>query len=220
MAIIRITDLSLRTIIGIFDWERTRKQKVVINVEINFNASKAARSDKVQDTVDYKTMTKKIIKHVEVSEYFLLEKTDDFENFESVTMVKAAGNSSTPLHYQTEDPYPFRGDSWYRLRTIDLDGRSQRSENIHIHIPENEGTYIVRNPSSGKEIILHSPFFTEGACTISIIETDGRICQAETIPSQQEMTHIVKLNASLTSGMYFLKLTSGYKQLFFQLVIA
>ena len=77
MAIIRITDLSLRTIIGIFDWERTRKQKVLINVEIQFNASRAARSDKVKDTVDYKTITKKIIKHVEVSEYFLLEKLAD-----------------------------------------------------------------------------------------------------------------------------------------------
>ena len=177
---------------------------------LNFSASYNGRSVKIEWETGDEINT----------DYFLLEKTDDFENFESVTMVKAAGNSSTPLHYQTEDPYPFRGDSWYRLRTIDLDGRSQRSENIHIHIPENEGTYIVRNPSSGKEIILHSPFFTEGACTISIIETDGRICQAETIPSQQEMTHIVKLNASLTSGMYFLKLTSGYKQLFFQLVIA
>ncbi len=77
MASIRITDLSLRAIIGIFDWERTRKQKVVINVEIAFNASKAAKSDKVKDTIDYKTITKKIIKHVEASQYFLLEKLAD-----------------------------------------------------------------------------------------------------------------------------------------------
>ena len=77
MAIIRITDLTLRTIIGIFDWERTRKQKVVINVEITFNAAKAAKSDKVKDTVDYKKITKAIIKHVEASKYFLIEKMAD-----------------------------------------------------------------------------------------------------------------------------------------------
>jgi FolB domain-containing protein len=74
MAIIRITDLSLKTIIGIFDWERKRKQKVVINIELEFNASKAIKTDNVDDTVDYKVITKKIIKHVEASKYFLLEK--------------------------------------------------------------------------------------------------------------------------------------------------
>ena len=77
MATIRITDLTLKAIIGIFDWERTRKQKVVINVEIVFDASKAAKSDKVKDTVDYKAITKKIIKHVEASKYFLIEKMAD-----------------------------------------------------------------------------------------------------------------------------------------------
>lgn len=77
MATIRITDLSLRAIIGIFDWERTRKQKVLINIEISFDASKAAKSDKVKDTIDYKTITKKIIKHVEASKYFLIEKMAD-----------------------------------------------------------------------------------------------------------------------------------------------
>ena len=74
MAIIRITDLSLKTIIGIFDWERKRKQKVVINVELEFNASKAVKTDNVDDTVDYKVITKKIIQHVGESKYFLLEK--------------------------------------------------------------------------------------------------------------------------------------------------
>ena len=77
MATIRITDLSLKTIIGIFDWERKQKQEVVINVELEFNASKAVKSDRVKDTVDYKAITKKIIGHVEASKYFLLEKMSD-----------------------------------------------------------------------------------------------------------------------------------------------
>jgi D-erythro-7,8-dihydroneopterin triphosphate epimerase len=74
MAVIRITDLNLRTIIGLYDWERTTKQDVVINVEIHFDASKAAKSDKVEDTIDYKAINKAIIKLVEESQYFLIEK--------------------------------------------------------------------------------------------------------------------------------------------------
>lgn len=74
MAVIRITDLSLKTIIGIFDWERKQKQEVLINVEIDFNATKSMKTDNVNDTVDYKIITKEIIRHIEASEYFLIEK--------------------------------------------------------------------------------------------------------------------------------------------------
>ena len=74
MATIRIIDLSLRTIIGTNDWERTSKQDVVINVVIEYDAKKAVESDNIKDAVDYKIITKKIIKEVESSQYGLLEK--------------------------------------------------------------------------------------------------------------------------------------------------
>jgi len=74
MAIIRITDLKLRTIIGINDWERTSKQDIIINIKMEFDATKASQSDEIRDTVDYKLLTKKIINRVEESRYFLLEK--------------------------------------------------------------------------------------------------------------------------------------------------
>ena len=62
MATIRITNLRLKTIIGINDWERTTKQTVVINIALEFNASRPAKSDNIKDTIDYKTLTKKVIK--------------------------------------------------------------------------------------------------------------------------------------------------------------
>ena len=74
MAIIRITDLSLRTIIGIYDWERVNKQEVIINVEMECDLTKAAKSDKIEDTLDYKSLNKKIIKHLEESKHSLIEK--------------------------------------------------------------------------------------------------------------------------------------------------
>ncbi len=74
MATIHITDLHLRAIIGNNPWERDKKQDVIINITIDFDATKASKSDKLKDTVDYKALTKKIIKHVETSRYFLLER--------------------------------------------------------------------------------------------------------------------------------------------------
>lgn len=74
MGIIRITDLKLRTIIGINDWEREEVQDVKINAVIEFDETASVQSDDIKDTVDYKTISKKIITFVEKSEFFLLEK--------------------------------------------------------------------------------------------------------------------------------------------------
>lgn len=74
MAIIRITDLTLRAIIGTNAWERTTKQKVVINVTLEYNSAKASKTDNIQYAVDYKIITKKIIDRVTRSRFFLLER--------------------------------------------------------------------------------------------------------------------------------------------------
>src|SRR5262245_12011119 len=74
MATIRITDLTLKTIIGIYGWERKRKQKVVINAEFHYNSAKAQKSDDIKDSVDYKKISKKIISGVKESKFFLLER--------------------------------------------------------------------------------------------------------------------------------------------------
>ncbi len=71
---IKIKNLRLRTILGIFEWERKHKQDIIINTSIEFDGSQAAASDSIEDTLNYKSLTKKIITLVESSEYFLIEK--------------------------------------------------------------------------------------------------------------------------------------------------
>lgn len=71
---IRIKDLSLRCIIGINDDERINKQDVVINIVMFCELSKAGKTDDIDDTVDYKSIKKKIILLVENSSFFLIEK--------------------------------------------------------------------------------------------------------------------------------------------------
>jgi len=77
MAKIRITDLRLRTIIGANDWERNNKQDIIINITIDYDAKRSSQTDKLKDTLDYKGITKSIVKMAETSDYFLLEKLAD-----------------------------------------------------------------------------------------------------------------------------------------------
>ena len=71
--IIQIENLRLRTIVGIYEWEKKDKHDLVINIEIEFDGIKASKSDDIQDTVDYKSINKKIIKYVEKGNFNLLE---------------------------------------------------------------------------------------------------------------------------------------------------
>ena len=71
--LIYIKDLRVQTIIGIFGWEREVKQEVSIDLEMEFDCKKAAKNDAIEDTIDYKKITKGIIKFVEESEFQLQE---------------------------------------------------------------------------------------------------------------------------------------------------
>ena len=77
MATIRITNLRLRTIIGANDWERDVRQDIILNISIEFDARKSRISDQLEDTIDYKNVTKAMREKVETSEYFLLERLAD-----------------------------------------------------------------------------------------------------------------------------------------------
>jgi D-erythro-7,8-dihydroneopterin triphosphate epimerase len=74
MTTINIVDLRVRTIIGTHPWERTNKQELILNIRLEYDASKAARSDNLKDALDYEEIAQAITKIVEKSHYFLLEK--------------------------------------------------------------------------------------------------------------------------------------------------
>ena len=68
-----LTGLKVRCIIGIFDWERKRKQDVLIDLKFPCDIRKAARRDHIGDTVDYKRIAKATIAFVEKSRFYLVE---------------------------------------------------------------------------------------------------------------------------------------------------
>jgi dihydroneopterin aldolase len=71
--IIFLSDLRVQTVIGIWDWERAIKQTVGIDLEMATDIRKAAASDSIKDTLDYKSVAKRIIEFVEQSSFQLVE---------------------------------------------------------------------------------------------------------------------------------------------------
>ena len=68
-----IRDLLVRGIIGVNDWEREKKQDIMINMALSVDARTAGESDDVADVLNYRTLTKRVIAHVEATEPYLVE---------------------------------------------------------------------------------------------------------------------------------------------------
>lgn len=73
-ATIHIQNLRLRTFIGFNPEEREKKQDVVIDIVINYEITPAVLEDQVENALNYKTITKRVIQHVEDGRFLLLEK--------------------------------------------------------------------------------------------------------------------------------------------------
>ena len=73
MDIVFIEDLRIETVIGIYDWERKIRQVVALDLEMAFDNRKPAASDRIEDTLDYKAVSKRLIAFVESSHFELVE---------------------------------------------------------------------------------------------------------------------------------------------------
>jgi len=73
MDVVFIEDLRIETVIGIYDWERKIKQVVAFDLEMAFDNRKPAASDRIEDTLDYKAVSKRLIAFVESAHFELVE---------------------------------------------------------------------------------------------------------------------------------------------------
>jgi FolB domain-containing protein len=68
-----IKNLNARGIIGINDWERVKKQEIRINIILYTDLQNAGESDNIKDSVNYRTVSKRVIKHAETAERYTVE---------------------------------------------------------------------------------------------------------------------------------------------------
>jgi dihydroneopterin aldolase len=74
MDIVYIKDLRIDTVIGIYDWEREIKQTLVLNVEMGHDNRPAGSSDDIAKTLDYFTISRRLIEFVSEAQMLLIER--------------------------------------------------------------------------------------------------------------------------------------------------
>lgn len=73
MDIIYLNELRIDTVIGIFDWERRIKQTISLDLEMGVDIRRAADSDSIGDTLNYKAVAKRLLEFVGESHFQLVE---------------------------------------------------------------------------------------------------------------------------------------------------
>lgn len=73
MDIVYLRDLRIDTVIGIYDWERRTRQTIILDLEMSADIAAAAKTDHIDDTLNYKAVAKRLINFVGESDFQLVE---------------------------------------------------------------------------------------------------------------------------------------------------
>jgi FolB domain-containing protein len=73
MMVIKIKNLRIDVLLGVYEQERHKKQPIIINLEIDYNAGESDQTDDIKDTLDYHQITMDVTEAIENTDFELLE---------------------------------------------------------------------------------------------------------------------------------------------------
>lgn len=141
------------------------------------------------------------------NDFFTVEKSIDVENWEEVTTLKGAGNSSNPIVYSTIDNYPYSGISYYRLKQTDFDGNYTYSkiEKVEIIIGEKKSLKVFPNPSNSVITIQGDELYS-----LKIYNSIGQIMPLDFIENKNSFNEINYNVSELKKGTYYIRTNTNF----------
>jgi hypothetical protein len=145
------------------------------------------------------------------SDFFSVERSTDGIQFEEISKVKASGNSDSPLQYSSVDKNPLKGISYYRLKQINVDGKTSLSEVRIIKYNETTATIIEienfgPNPFDNNFEVTYRTT-KDGLVRFQLCSSKGDVLYSSEL-NNEKGSHRFDYNegSTLQSGIYFLKL--------------
>jgi len=131
------------------------------------------------------------------SNYFIVERSADGQQYDPIQTVSAAGNSHQVLNYGAKDGRPLKGTSYYRLKMVDLDGTAIYSEVRVVNISSSTELAMYPNPAVDRTFIELND---NKALKVTVIDNAGRELLSIIRPTEA----ILQVDVSrLAVGLYF-----------------
>lgn len=148
--------------------------------------------------------------------YFIVERSYDGKNFESIGKVDGAGNSTDVLNYSFIDYNMKSGVVYYRLKQVDFDGSTDKSKIISVERNAENQLSVFPNPVNDVLTIELTVTSVMENNVIEITGVDGALIKEITLQNSGFQKIEIPVN-ELASGVYFIqhKSISGYQQIQF-----
>jgi hypothetical protein len=132
---------------------------------------------------------------------FLVERSGDSRNWITIATRAAAGNSSGQLHYTAFDEQPLKGINYYRLKPVDLNGRTTYSEIRSVYMGTEAGIVVAPNPASEK-VMIYIPGNISTAL-LKLFDLNGRLMQEVNVSDEVGTMNV----SGLAKGVYLLRIS-------------
>lgn len=143
------------------------------------------------------------------SDYFIVEKSRDLENWINMAKQTAAGNSNSNIDYTEKDENPWNGLCYYRLKQIDFNGSEKVYNPISIICDRvNNRLNVYSDPASGVLAVNVSYNQNKIKTQIQIIELTGKIIASQDIILGDGTSEVYFSTNKLTSGIYIARIVS------------
>ena len=135
-----------------------------------------------------------------------------FRSFKAIGTVKAAGNSNSLKDYTFIDQEPAM-NSYYRLKTVDVDGKDALSKIISIQRKAQKLTLTKVFPTPASDVVTVQ-FESPSAETVKLTVTDflGRVVVQKTMENTEGVNEVPVNIAELPVGAYFVQLVANGQQ--------
>jgi hypothetical protein len=141
---------------------------------------------------------------------FAIERTHNGAEYETIAVVDGAGTSPEMHSYSTRDNSPMKGQSYYRLKQTDFDGRSSYSSLVPVRMGDEGDASISYNGSSNTITVLSSLPNT----VVDVIDVMGKIVYSRVMKEDSEKISMEQFG----KGLYVVRINNG-KQLISRKII-
>lgn len=146
------------------------------------------------------------------TDYFLLEKSTNGSDFESIFKLNAQGFTNYETHYLYVDSEPSPGVNYYRLKQYDRDGAYKYSEVRSVNILDDEHNLlsIFPNPTSSITEVIFNNYSSEDVEFI-VKSVDGKPVLTDWIPSHPGANRFEFDSSNLSNGIYTVEIRTKHK---------
>lgn len=137
--------------------------------------------------------------------HYEVERSADGTRFSTIGKVAGQTSGQSNSTYRYIDSDALAGNSFYRIKQVDLDGKYSHSTTIKMVKRSTESFYVINNPVKDK-LLLHIGQEIKAGASISLMDVSGKIVQKKSVLN----SGIMQIDASnLPSGMYFVHFING-----------